>query len=393
MRRFKRFFWLSIFALIVVALTGPTTAFAQESAPSDQASSLLIFTRYPSQEIGIGEILSTDLTLRANTPQLVNLSVDGAPEGWNVSLRGRNRVIDSVYVDDTEDAKVTLRVETPPDAEAGDYSFTVVAKGKQSTAELPITLTLTEKAPPSLSMQTDLPVLRGKPSTTFRYDVTLKNDGDVDLNVNLSADAPPFMQVTFKSSGKEVTDLPLEANAKKRLSVEAKPLVDAPADTYPITLHADGGEAQASVDIAAEIVGQSKLKLTTPDSRLSGKATAGKETTFTLIAANNGSAPARNVKLSASQPNGWTVTLDPETIDMVEPGQQMEVTARVKPADKTVAGDYMLTFRAQPEDASNDSVDFRVTVTTSTLWGVVGLALIAVALGVVALAVVRFGRR
>ncbi len=353
----------------------------------------MIFTRYPSQEIGIGETLSADLTLRTDTPQLVNLSVDDAPAGWNISLRGRNRVIDSVYVDDTEDAKVTLRAETPPDAEAGEYSFTVVAKGEQATAELPITLTLTEKAPPSLSMETDLPVLRGKPSTTFRYDVTLRNEGDVDLNVSLSADAPPFMLVTFKSSSKEVTDLPLEANASKRLSVEVKPLVDAPANTYPITLHADGGEAQASVDLAAEIVGQPKLKLTTPDARLSGKATAGKETTFTLIAANNGSAPARNVKFSASQPNGWTVALDPETIDIIEAGQQMEVTAKVKPADKTVAGDYMLTFRAQPEDASNDSIDFRVTVTTSTLWGVVGLALIAVALGVVALAVVRFGRR
>jgi uncharacterized repeat protein (TIGR01451 family) len=221
----------------------------------------------------------------------------------------------------------------------------------------------------------------------------LRNEGDVDLNVSLSADAPPFMLVTFKSSSKEVTDLPLEANASKRLSVEVKPLIDAPANTYPITLHADGGEAQASVDLAAEIVGQPKLKLTTPDARLSGQATAGKETSFTLIAVNNGSAPARNVKFSASQPNGWTVTLEPETIDAIEAGQQVEVTAKVKPADKTVAGDYMLTFRAQPEDASNDSVDFRVTVTTSTLWGVVGLALIAVALGVVALVVVRYGRR
>jgi hypothetical protein len=102
MRRFKRFFWLSIFALIAVALTGPATAFAQEAAPPDQAPTLLIFTRYPSQEIGIGEILSADLTLRTDTPQLVNLSVEDAPAGWNVSLRGRNRVIDSVYVDDTD---------------------------------------------------------------------------------------------------------------------------------------------------------------------------------------------------------------------------------------------------------------------------------------------------
>ncbi len=35
MRRFKRFFWLSLFALIAVALTGPATAFAQEDAPPD----------------------------------------------------------------------------------------------------------------------------------------------------------------------------------------------------------------------------------------------------------------------------------------------------------------------------------------------------------------------
>ena len=62
-------------------------------------------------------------------------------------------------------------------------------------------------------------------------------------------------------------------------------------------------------------------------------------------------------------------------------------------ADDALAGDYMVTIKVQPSDGASQSTDFRITVLTSTLWGVAGVALIAVALGVVALAVVRFGRR
>jgi uncharacterized membrane protein len=53
----------------------------------------------------------------------------------------------------------------------------------------------------------------------------------------------------------------------------------------------------------------------------------------------------------------------------------------------------VVTFRARPEDVSAESVEFRVTVRTSTLWGVAGVALVAVAVVVVGLAVARFGRR
>jgi uncharacterized membrane protein len=38
-------------------------------------------------------------------------------------------------------------------------------------------------------------------------------------------------------------------------------------------------------------------------------------------------------------------------------------------------------------------MDFRVTVRTSTLWGVVGIGLIAISVGIVGWAVMRFGRR
>lgn len=53
----------------------------------------------------------------------------------------------------------------------------------------------------------------------------------------------------------------------------------------------------------------------------------------------------------------------------------------------------MITARVRSDGGVSKSADFRITVLTSTLWGVVGIALIAVAVMVVGLAVVRFGRR
>jgi uncharacterized membrane protein len=52
----------------------------------------------------------------------------------------------------------------------------------------------------------------------------------------------------------------------------------------------------------------------------------------------------------------------------------------------------MLPITANAGDVSS-SADFRITVSTSTLWGLVGVLLVAVALGVVTFAVNRYGRR
>jgi uncharacterized membrane protein len=97
--------------------------------------------------------------------------------------------------------------------------------------------------------------------------------------------------------------------------------------------------------------------------------------------------------MSATAPSGWTVSFDPKVIDQIPAGNQVQVTANLTPADKAVAGDYIVTVHAKPVDGSTKSADFRITVSTSTLWGIAGIALIAVAVGVVAMAVTRFGRR
>lgn len=377
-----------LITVLLMTLAMPGAVLAQTD------SELTLFTPYPSQVIGVGESISLDLTLRTTgDARVVDLEAQGVPENWNVTFRGDNRIVESVYVVPDSDATVSLRVEPPADVAADTYRFTVIASGAGVEANLPLAFTVQEKLPPRLAFETELPVIRGESDSTFRYNLTLKNEGDEDLTVDLVAESPEGFRVTFKSSGQDVTSLPVQANASERLNVEAEPLIDVPAGRYPIAVRAEAGETQAATELTAEVVGQADLSLTSVDNRLSGEATIGSETPITLLVQNTGTAPARGVELSSSAPNGWSVTLEPETVDEIQPGQQAEVTARVQPAENAVAGDYMITFNARPADAASESVDFRITVRTSTLWGIVGVALIAVAVGVVALAVARFGRR
>ena len=57
-----------------------------------------------------------------------------------------------------------------------------------------------------------------------------------------------------------------------------------------------------------------------------------------------------------------------------------------------IAGDYMVSVRANGSGAS-DHANFRVTVRTSTLWGVAGLGVIGASALMLGFAVTRYGRR
>lgn len=391
MRRLWKTF--ALLAVVLLFLGAPLPVVAQTGASGDDPE-LVLFTDYPSQVIGFDESPTIKLTLRTGTePQIVDLQMEEIPEGWTATFRGGSTVIRSVYVEPDQDATVNLKLEPPADVSGGAHEFVVLARGEGATARLPLELTVQERVPARLTLDTDLPTVRGKPSSTFRYSANLKNEGDEEVTVNLLAEAPAGFLVTIKTGGTEVTSLPLEANSTKSLSIEAKPFLELPAGSYPFAVQAEGGGTQATLSLVAEVTGEADLTVTAPDGRLSGEANAGKETPLKVIVRNTGSAPAQGIEMSASEPAGWSVTFDPQKIGEIPAGQEVEVTANIRPADEALTGDYMVTVRAQPEGGASESAEFRITVLTSTLWGIVGVALIAVAVGVVALAVLRFGRR
>ncbi|MCS6903405.1 MAG: NEW3 domain-containing protein, partial [Candidatus Bipolaricaulota bacterium] len=211
---------------------------------------------------------------------------------------------------------------------------------------------------------------------------------------NLDIEAPEGWRATSRVGfgTEEVTSFPLKAGESKNLDIELRPPKQIAAGEYPTTLRALAGEARAMVALKSVIIGQPELSVAGIEGRLSGQVYVGQENVLKVIIKNRGSAPAREVRMSAFEPSGWKVEFDPKVIAEIAPEQEVEVTAKIKPSERAIAGDYMLSVTASTEGIS-ESAQFRLSVQTSTLWGIVGIALIAVALGVVGLAVARFGRR
>lgn len=388
MNRLRFLVLFSLLAGLMFGLASPV--FAQEGI-----SGLTLSTSYPSMVVGIGETVTLNMEVESAVAQTVGLSVNGLPNGWISEFRGGGRIIASIYTENGNSARVELRVTTPATMRAGTYEFTVVAQGQNERTEFPIEFNVKDKAPARLSFETDFPTIRGGSESAFNFSVNVKNEGDDDLSVSFTSDAPREFVVTFKSAGKDITNLPtdIKAGSSVKIDIAATPLTALAVGTYPFTLTAQSDTVTASTQLTAEVVGQPQLTLTTPDGRLSGKATINKQNQIKLVLRNTGNSPAAGVKLSVSAPSGWEVNLNPETVVEVPANQEVEVIADVKPTDNAIAGDYVVTFRAQPNQSASKSVEFRITVQTSTLWGAVGIGLIAVAVAIVGMAVTRFGRR
>jgi uncharacterized membrane protein len=378
--------------LVIVLFAGHAGALA---APSFRGLSLS--TPYPAQTVRAGERLTLTLTVRnfGLPPQSVALRVVEAPRGWRAAILGGGRPISSVYVEPEQDASVSLQLDPPAGVGSGTFRFLIAAQGSSGgSARLPLALTIGQVLPSRLSLTAELPVLRGPSTSSFKYRLTLKNESDRDLLVNLDAQTQRSFQVTFTPAfgSQQVTSLPVKAGESKDVDVDLTLPRETAAGAYDVTVVAAAGEAKTQIKLGVQVTGRPDLTVTTPDGRLSGRAYANRATPFKLLVKNQGGAAARDVELSASEPTGWEIKFEPERIEGILPNQQQEVTAQIRPSPQAVTGDYMVTLRASAGEASS-SADLRVTVYTSTLWGLTGILLVAVALGVVSLAVSRYGRR
>jgi len=385
---------LALLGFAVLAASG--LAQAADPPKADQPKGLFLLTDYPSQTVRAGEVTTVRAKLVNSglAPEPVALSLSGVPAGWKVDILGGGLPIAAAMPGINQDVSLQVRVDVPKDAPAGSQKIVLAAKGPSSQAELPLTLTVGSDAPAKLSLKSRLPSLRGTPRSSFEYTVSVTNDSGKDLTVALSAQAPANFQTTFTEGygSNEISSIPIEAGQSKDIKVKVTPPRDVKAGDFPVLIKVASEGATAELRVTLQISGQGKLALSTKDGRLSGEATVGKTSDFTLVVSNDGTAPIEEVEMSASMPTGWKAEFNPKTIPSVGPNEKKEVQVQVTPSDKAIAGDYVATFRASGRGESA-SADFRITVTTSTVWGIVGIGIIAIALLVMLGAVARFGRR
>jgi uncharacterized membrane protein len=382
-------------AVIVFALISPA-AYAAEPA-HDNIKGLYLMTDYPAITVRPGTTSNIPIRLQnyGLGPEQYKLSVAGVPKGWTATILGGGQPVAAAMPAPDNNVALQLRLEVPAGSDLAAQTLTVKAEGQGSNqASLPVAVSLAKELPAKLTVTTKLPELRGSPKSNFEYTLTIKNDSGRKLTASFAADAPNNFETSFTEAygTQELSAIPIEAGQSKDIKLKVRPPSTIDAGHFPVTVKVDAEDASAKTDLALDVVGQPQLQLAGRDGLLSARAVAAQQSSIPVVVTNSGTAPADNVKLNASAPTGWKISFEPETIERLVPGKDAEVQALITPSEKSLAGDYMVSVRANSRGESASS-QFRITVATSTVWGMAGAGVIGVALLLMLGAVARFGRR
>jgi uncharacterized membrane protein len=389
-----RYRLVALFSAVLLCAAFYTAAIAEE--PKNDVKGLFLLTDYPAVTLRPGTTSSINLKLQnyGLPPERLALSVGGVPSGWTATLIGGGQPVAAALPATNANVPLELRLDVPKEAPIGITNLTVSARGSTAEASLPIEVKLATDLPAKLTLNPQLPELRGTSKSSFEFQLAIKNDSPKKVLVSLSAQAPQNFDATYTEQygSQELNALPLDPGQSKDVKLKVRPPNTIAAGKYKVAAKVSADDATATSDLVLDITGQPKIDIAGREGVLSAKASAGQEASIPVILSNSGTAPAEQIELSGSAPTGWKVSFEPKAVDRIAPNETKEVQALVTPAAKAVAGDYVTTVRASSRGESA-SQTFRVAVTTSTIWGIVGIALIGGALLVMIGSVVWFGRR
>ena len=325
-----------------------------------------------------------------------SLGIQSMPEGWEGYISGGGNRISRVHVPTgTETATASLQLDIPADAADGSYQVVLEARANDAVYDtLTLSLDVDQLEVSQGDFSCEYPEQEGAADASFSFSATLVNNSPETQTYSLSAQAPEGWQVAFEPSGEstQVASIELESAASQGLDITVTPPNNVEAGQYTIPCSAISAGETLDMELSVTVTEKYSLDLSTPDGLLSFDTHANEETPVTLSITNNSNVPVQNVNLTSSAPSEWNVSFDTPTIDVIEAGATVEVTARVTPSDQALTGDYVVTMTANASQVS-DTAEFRVAVETSMVWGFVAVVVIAALLAGIGYVFRKYGRR
>lgn len=388
---------------LVLAMTGIAMVllFWLSAWPAYAAGGLALTTDYPGMSVKPGDSLNIPISLdnTSGSGMDADVSIASLPEGWEGYLQGGSYQVNRVHVKSGEGgASVTLHLTIPKDLAEGTYQAVVQASSANGASDsLALSFQLNSQKAGAGSFTSEYPKQEGASGTSFSFSTTLINNGLTTKSYSLSSNAPAGWNVSFTPSAEstKIAGIDVESGQSKGITVSVVPPEGIAAGTYDISCSAVSADETLKTDLQVVITGTYGLTLTTPDGRLSFDAYSNKASDVTLNVTNTGNVDLENVAINSSAPSGWTVTysnLEENVISSIPAGTTTEVIAHVEPGSDAITGDYITSFTAS-SDAVSASADFRVSVKTRTLWGIVAIAIILATAGSLGYVFRKYGRR
>jgi uncharacterized membrane protein len=408
--------WTCLLFLLVLVSAGFTargnaaetsTPAPSKDAPVSKESFNLIL---PFKDLTVGQgqeaTMDAEVVNRTKEPVEVSLTIEGVPAGWDVNFNSRypSFPVRSVMVqggDQNSNKSTTLefKAKIPDSAKAGTYPIKVTAKDTKGSTQYAETINyrVTSKKIETggIKISSQYPVLTSASGQTLKFTIDLKNETNKPLPTNVVAQAPQGWTVRFKPQfgDQQISSIQLKENGSETLSVEIDTPASAEAKEYPITIQARAGAFESAANVKVSLKGTQDLKMGSLAGTLNTSVIAGTKTPIDFVVGNAGTAPIRNLNFVTKKPSDkWTVEFRPDKIEALGPGEVRQIKMEILAPDRTIAGDYMLTLTANSPE-TNKSADFRVTVSTPTIWSWIGFAIVGLVVLGLAAVFFRLGRR
>jgi len=391
-----------ILCLLVIGLM----ALAPASAVLAQQPALAVRPydgRYNTEIVAGNEYPFTIEIENTGTQTISNATFSAVfPSGWAVKFDPAGFATVNAF----EKKRVDAMINVPKAETAGDYIVTlkVTAAG---VPEIKMDVRVTVRVPvvePKVEMRALYPTLSGIAGEQLVFEVeflyTAATLTAEPITLNLSTKTPPNWTIEMTppyEKEKKLSAITLKPGFtfgdKIRVAVTPTFLPLPDPGEYPIALTADSGVFKSTINLKAVITARYNLTLIPSDERYNMKARAGRENTFSIEVGNLGTAPVDKINFTSTKPSGWTIEFKPKELDSVSALDYSTVEVIVKPPPETIAGDYQISVQASGTQATAQQMQIRVTVETPTLWGWVGVAIIAVVIGGLIFVFMRFSRR
>jgi uncharacterized membrane protein len=365
-------------------------------------SESMLFCRFPGKWAIPGDpiVFQVELKNHFDIEMRFKVSIDSVPSNWSSSITtADNEPVTELILGADESIELTVELNSPASATT-DENFEVlvnVEANNQNLGSLPLTISLIEpEAIEEIVINTKFPEVTVEAGETVEYQVQLGNFGDLNRLLFLSIEAPPDWKAVFKSGTLEISQLdiaPMSMGGAEELTIEVTPPSTVDLDTYNISVQvkSETGAVLAETELKATIIGSYDLQLSM--STLLTSTTSGDSTSFTATVINTGFSSLTVVGLDIEAEEGWDVEISPAQLDLLRPQESFSFRVVIDTPKDTVSGDYLVTLTGLSDQVDSSPMQVRVTVNTSTEWGIYGFGIAIIIIIALVLVFKKFKRR